>query len=266
VKRLQDKVAIVFGAGCIGAGWGNGKATAVVYAREGARVVAADKRLEAAEETAAIIRVEGFDCVPVACDVLSANDVEQTVDLCLEKFGRIDVLHNNVGFATLGGPVELDEAAWQRGIDVNLKSVFLSTKYVVPVMERQGSGAIINISSIASMRWIGTPYIAYAAAKAGVNQFTTAIALQYAGKGIRANTIAPGMIDTPLIRVELKDVFENLETLMAKRDALCPTGKMGTAWDIAYASLFLASDEAKYINGVVLPVDGGMICQVGWRD
>jgi NAD(P)-dependent dehydrogenase (short-subunit alcohol dehydrogenase family) len=266
VPRLQDKVALIFGAGCVGTGWGNGRATAVVFGREGARVIAVDKSPDAAEGTAAIIRKEGFECFPITCDVLVADQVKRTVNSCVHQFGRIDVLHNNVGFGSIGGPVETTETDWDRGLNLNLRGVFLTTKYVLPIMEAQRSGVIINISSIASMRWLGTPYVAYAAAKAAVNQFTTVVALQYARKGIRANTVAPGMIDTPLVRAELSDAGADLDTVLAKRDALSPTGKMGTPWDVAYASLFLASNEASYINGVVLPVDGGMTSQVGWSD
>lgn len=261
--RLQDKKALVFGAGSIGAGIGNGKATAIAFAREGASVVAVDRNLAAAEETAAMIVAEGGRCHAVQADVTQSASVLAAVETCLRREGRIDILQNNVGFAMLGGPVEMDEAVWDQSMDVNLKSLFLTCKHVLPVMERQGGGAIINISSIAGIRWLGTAYISYSAAKAAVNQFTQAIALQYAGKGIRANAIMPGMMDTPTARAALGTTFADEAELIAKRNALCPTGKMGDAWDIAWASVFLASDEAKYITGVALPVDGGMTCKVG---
>jgi NAD(P)-dependent dehydrogenase (short-subunit alcohol dehydrogenase family) len=258
VGRLQGKVAIVFGAGSIAKGMGNGKATAIAFAREGARIFAVDLNADAAGETRAEIEREGGVCSVATADVTQDAAVKAAVDACVARFGRIDILHNNVGMAYLGGPVEMSEADWDRSIDLNLKSLFLTCKHVLPVMEAQGGGSIVNISSIASLRWLGTAYISYAAAKAGVNQFTQAIALQYARKGIRANAILPGMMDTPTARVALNAAFDSEEDLVRMRNEACPTGRMGDAWDIAWASVFLASDEAKYITGVALPVDGGM--------
>jgi NAD(P)-dependent dehydrogenase (short-subunit alcohol dehydrogenase family) len=205
-----------------------------------------------------VIAGEGGTCEVAAADVTSDAAVKSAVDACVARFGRIDILHNNVGMAYLGGPVEMTEANWDMSVDLNLKSLFLTCKHVLPVMEAQGSGAIVNISSIASIRWLGTAYISYSAAKAGVNQFTQAIALQYARKGIRANAILPGMMDTPTARVSLNAAFGSEDELVRMRNDACPTGRMGEAWDIAWASVFLASDEAKYITGVCLPVDGGM--------
>ncbi len=256
--RLSGKVAIVFGAGSIAAGMGNGKATAVAFAREGARVFAVDLNGQAAHDTAAVIAGEGGICGVGVADVTKDAEVRAAVEACVARFGRIDILHNNVGMAYLGGPVEMSEADWDKSVDLNLKSLFVTCKHVLPVMEAQGGGAIINISSIASIRWLGTAYISYSAAKAGVNQFTQAIALQYARKGIRANAILPGMMDTPTARVALNAAFGSEEELVRMRNEACPTGRMGDAWDIAWASVFLASDEAKYITGVSLPVDGGM--------
>ena len=261
-NRLENKVALVIGAGAIGPGWGNGKATAVAYAREGARVVAVDRNFDAAQETAAIIRAEGGVCEPVAADVTVSDDVERAVARCMALHGRIDILHNNVGMAMLGGPVEMSQKTWDDSMAVNIGYMFLTAKHVLPIMEAQGKGAIVNVSSIASIRWLGTAYIAYSASKGAVNQFTQAIALQYAGKGIRANAILPGMMDTPVVRVQLIADAVSEEALLARRNAACPTGAMGDAWDIAWASVFLASDEARYINGVLLPVDGGMTCKV----
>jgi NAD(P)-dependent dehydrogenase (short-subunit alcohol dehydrogenase family) len=261
--RLQNKIALVFGAGSVAAGLGNGKATAIAFAREGARVVAVDRNLSAARETADMIAAEGGRCIAIAADVTDAASVKSAVAACMTAHGRIDILQNNVGFASLGGPVEMDESVWDESMRVNLKGLFLTCKHVLPIMEAQGAGVIINISSIASIRWLGTAYISYSASKAGVNQFTQAIALQYARKGIRANAILPGMMDTPTARASLGATFTGEADLVAKRNALCPTGKMGDAWDVAWASVFLASDEAKYITGVALPVDGGMTCKVG---
>jgi len=260
-ERLKDKVAIVFGAGSCGPGWGNGKATSVLYAREGAKVVAVDKNLAAAEETRDIIASESGECIAVQADVTQAREVEAAVNKCMDAYGRIDILHNNVGIGELGGPVETSEESWDRVMDVNIKGMFLTCKYVLPIMLAQRSGAIVNISSMASVRWSGIPYIGYYSSKAAVNQFTRAVALQYADKGIRANAILPGLMNTPMIVEPMKAVFENVEEMIRQRDAACPTGKMGDAWDVAYASLFLASDEAKYITGALLRVDGGVGCK-----
>ncbi len=260
--RLKGKVAIVFGAGSIGPGWGNGKATAVAYAREGARVYAVDRNPAAAEETVGIIRAENGTAESMVADVTDSDAVARAVDGCIGRFGRIDILHNNVGMASIGGPVEMSEAVWDASMRLNIGSLFLTCKHVLPIMEAQNAGAIVNVSSIASIRWLGSAYISYSASKAAVNQFTQAIALQYARKGIRANAILPGMMDTPTVRTALQSEFADEAELIAKRNAACPTGAMGDAWDIAWASVFLASDEAKYINGVLLPVDGGMTCKV----
>lgn len=260
--RLKGKVALVFGAGSIGPGWGNGKATAVAYAREGARVIAIDLNAEAAKETAAIIHSEGGACEAVTANVTVSEDIRSVVSHTMGLHGRIDILHNNVGMAYVGGPVEMSEKTWNDSMLLNVGSLFLTCKHVLPVMEAQGAGAIVNVSSIASIRWLGTPYISYAASKAGVNQFTQAIALQYARKGIRANAILPGMMDTPTARVALNSQFDDEADLVARRNAACPTGSMGDAWDVAHASVFLASDEARYITGVLLPVDGGMTCKI----
>jgi NAD(P)-dependent dehydrogenase (short-subunit alcohol dehydrogenase family) len=257
--RLEGKVALVMGAGSIGPGWGNGKAVAVLFAREGAKVMACDVNRDAAEETKGIIEGEGGDCRVAVCDVANAKQVAATVDACLSAYGRIDVLHNNVGIASLGGPVELDEAEWDRVNDVNLKSVYLTCKYTLPHMERAGRGAIVNIASIAGIRWIGVPYIAYSTTKGAVIQFTRAVALQYARKGIRANAILPGLMNTPMVHAGLVGVYGgSVEEMVKRRDAQCPMGHMGDAWDVARAALFLASDEARYITGAELVVDGGL--------
>jgi len=264
--RLQDRVALVFGAGSCGPGWGNGKASAVLYAREGARVVAVDLELERAQETADIIGGEGGECLALAADVGSAPDMRSVVEKTMDSFGRIDILHNNVGISLFGGAVELSEEDWDRSLDCNLKSVFLACKYVLPVMEAQGRGVITNISSILSERISRYDEIAYYASKAGVDHLTRAIAVRYADRGIRANAIQPGLINTPLLYANPAIVDEShggKDKMIQERDALSPTGKMGTAWDIAHAAVFLASDDAGYINGVVLPVDGGLLCKQG---
>jgi NAD(P)-dependent dehydrogenase (short-subunit alcohol dehydrogenase family) len=260
--RLRGKVALVIGAGSVGPGWGNGKATAVAFGREGAAVVCMDRNPEAAAETAGLVRAEGAQALALSADACCEDDVRRIVATTVEHYGAIDVLHNNVGLALLGGPVDISLQDWERSLDLNIGYMFLTVRHVLPVMERQGGGAIVNVSSIASIRWLGTAYIGYAAAKAAVNQFTQAIALQYANKGIRANAVLPGMMDTPIARIALRADAASEEELVARRHAASPTGAMGDAWDIAWASVYLASDEARYVNGVLLPVDGGMTCKV----
>lgn len=262
-ERLKDRVAIVTGAGSSGPGWGNGKATAVLFAREGASVLAVDLNLEAAEETRSVIEGEGGRCTSLVADVTRADQVEGMVQRCLEAYGSIDILHNNVGIVEMGGPVELDEEAWDRVCRVNLKSMFLTCKFVLPEMERQGRGAIVNISSVSGIRHMGVDYIAYSTTKGAILQFTRSVAMQYADKGIRVNSILPGMMNTPMIVEPLKGAYGggSVEKMIEVRDSLCPTGKMGDAWDVAYAALYLASDEAKYVTGAQLVVDGGMSCK-----
>ena len=258
--RLAGKVAMVVGAGSSGPGWGNGKAAAVLFAREGAKVFCIDRNLEAAEETAAIIAGEGGAALAHRADVSLKAEVEASTAACLEAYGGIDLLDNNVGILELGGPVELEEASWDRQIAVNLKSMYLTCGAVIPAMLARGGGAIVNISSIAGLRYLGVPYIAYSATKGAIMPFTRAIALQYAAEGIRANCVAPGLMDTPMIREPLKDAYGagGVATMVAARDATCPMGRMGDAWDVAHAALFLLSDEAKYITATELVVDGGL--------
>ena len=259
-NRLKDKVAIVSGAGSVGPGWGNGKATAVLFAREGAAVFAVDINSAAAEETTAIIEEEGGRCVSWKADVSRASEVKALVDGCLAEYGRVDILHNNVGILEIGGPVELSEEQWDRVLAVNVKSMFLTCKYVLPVMERQGKGAIVNVSSIAAIRHLGYNAVSYNASKGAVDSLTQNIAGQYADKGIRVNCVLPGFLNTPMIVEPLKDTYGTggVQEMVRKRDAMVPMGKMGDAWDVAYAGLFLASDEAKYITGAKLVVDGGV--------
>jgi NAD(P)-dependent dehydrogenase (short-subunit alcohol dehydrogenase family) len=255
--RVQDKQVIVFGAGSSGPGWGNGKAAAVLYAREGARVVCVDVDPVAAQETVGLIQAEGGQACAFEADVTDSARVATVVDQAHGWLGRVDVLHNNVGMTSMGGPIEETEASWQRILDLNLTSAFLTCKHVLPLMLAQGAGAIVNISSLAGLRYTGYPYASYYAAKAGLQQLTVGIALQYARQGIRANCVAPGLMNTPLIRKQIAGQYASPEEMIRARDAMSPTGKMGDAWDIAQAAVFLASDDAKFINGVTLPVDGG---------
>ena len=262
--RLRDKVALVMGAGSSGEGWGNGKAASVLFAREGARVACVDLDLAAAEETAALIAGEGGEALALQADVSRADQVAACVAEAVQRFGRIDVLDNNVGILTVGGPVETSEADWDRVLAVNLKSMYLTCKSVVPVMLEQGRGAIVNIASIAAIRHIGVDYTTYYASKGGVVSFTRGLALQYAGQGIRANVILPGLMNTPMIREPLKDVYAqgDIDKMVEIRDAQCPMGHMGDAWDVAHAALFLASDEARYVTGTELVVDGGITARI----
>ncbi len=260
-NRLGGKVALVFGAGSSGPGWGNGKAAAVAYAREGAAVIAVDSRRDAAEETAGIIMDEGGTCTALAADATISAEILAAVEQSVAAHGRIDVLHNNVGAPMIGGPVELSEQDWGRQLEINLKPAFLACKHALPVMLRQGGGAIVNISSLAAIRFTGYLYSGYYAAKAGLNQFTIALAMQYAAQGIRVNAIMPGLMDTPLIHRQIAGQYADHETMLRARHAAAPMGRMGTAWDVAYAAVFLASDEAQYITGVCLPVDGGISCR-----
>jgi NAD(P)-dependent dehydrogenase (short-subunit alcohol dehydrogenase family) len=263
--RLKDKVAIVVGAGQTpGDTIGNGRATAILFAREGARVVLVDYTYESALETQAMIEAEGGTCFSVKADVTREEDCQGFVRAAVDAYGRVDVLHNNVGIG--GGDDEilsLTEESWDRIMTVNLKGMFLSCRSVLPVMREQHRGSIINISSIAAV--CSTSIVAYKTSKAGVNALTHQIALENAKYRIRANAIMPGLMNTPMaIEGISKARGVPKEDLIRQRDSSVPLGqKMGTAWDVAYAALFLASDEAKFITGVMLPVDGGQSARVG---
>jgi NAD(P)-dependent dehydrogenase (short-subunit alcohol dehydrogenase family) len=267
MERLKGKTAMVVGAGSIGPGWGNGKATAATFARQGAQVFCVDRNGAAAEETAGIITSEGGNARAFTADVSRAADVEAMVAACLKAFGRIDVLDNNVGIAEMGSVVEVTEAAWDRVFAVNLKSAFLSMKHVIPVMQRQGGGSIINISSIASIRHLGISYVTYATTKAAMNQMTRTTAVQYAADHVRVNAILPGLMKTPMVEhsagLAASYAKGDVEAMWRARDAQVPMGHMGEAWDVANAALFLASDESKYVTGLELVVDGGITCKVG---
>ena len=262
--RLKNKVAIVTGAGSVGPGWGNGKATAVLFAREGAKVLAVDNNPEAADETRKIIEQEGGECRTQQTDVSKAEQVKTMVNQCLEIYGKVDILHNNVGILHVGGPVDISEEQWDHLFAINVKGMFLTCKYVLPIMESQSKGVIVNISSFAAIRYTGYPAVSYHASKGAVNQLTQSIAIQYAPMGIRANAILPGFMNTPMIVEPLKDTYGTggVQEMIRKRDAMVPMGKMGTGWDVAYAALFLASEESRYITGIELLVDGGLTCKV----
>lgn len=263
--RLKDKVAIVVGAGQTpGDTMGNGRAIALLFAREGARVFLVDRDLASAEQTRRMIQDEGGEATAFEADITRAADNKALTDACKERFGRIDVLVNNVGIGTDdSSPIRLSEAAWDHIFNVNLKGAFLTCKHVLPVMIDQEKGVILNISSIAAVCAAGI--LAYKTSKAGLNALTHTIAIKYAGKGVRANAIMPGLMNTPMaIESIAKASGVTKEELIRQRSAAVPLkGGMGDAWDTAYAALFLASDEAKFITGVALPVDGGQSARIG---
>jgi NAD(P)-dependent dehydrogenase (short-subunit alcohol dehydrogenase family) len=265
MARLKGKVAMVVGAGSIGPGWGNGKATAVTFACEGAQVFCVDRNAAAAEETVNIIKGEGGSAAAFTADVSRASEVEAMVEACLKTYGRIDVLDNNVGIAEMGCVVKLAEAEWDRVFAVNLKSAYLAMKHVIPVMVKQGGGSIINISSIASIRHVGISYVSYGASKAAMNQMTRTTAVEYAPDHVRVNAILPGLMKTPMVEhsagLAASYAKGDVEAMWRARDAQVPMGHMGEAWDVANAALFLASDEARYVTGIELVVDGGLTCR-----
>lgn len=259
--RLDGKIAFISGMGSVGEGWGNGRATAVVMARQGAVVFGTDVNLAAAEATVATIRGEGHQAAAVRCDMTDSDDVKAAVDTCLARHGRIDILVNNVGGSAPGDPVSMLEEVWHAQMDLNLKTVFLACKHVLPVMQGQGRGVIVNVASVAGVRdQPGRQYIAYAASKAGVIRMSKAIAIDNARRGIRCNTVVPGLMNTPLVTERLARQIggNDAEKLIAERNARVPIGQMGDGWDVAHAVLFLASDEAKHITATEIIVDGGL--------
>jgi NAD(P)-dependent dehydrogenase (short-subunit alcohol dehydrogenase family) len=262
-QRLKSKTALIFGAGTSASGIGNGAAIAIRMAEQGALVIAADKDLQAVLRTQSYIQGTGGRCEVMMADVCEENQIREATRFALDINGRVDVLVNNVGIVTLGGPEDIDAEDWDRAFEINVRSAFLTCKHVLPGMREARGGAIVNVSSLASIRWGGTPFCAYTASKAALNAFGQSVAMQYAALGIRCNTILLGLIDSPLVREQLVTSDPaGIAHLLAARNAMCPTGAMGTPWDAAEAAVFLASDEARYINGVELVVDGGLRNQV----
>ena len=256
-SRLQNKVAIVTGAGSVGPGWGNGRAIAARFAEEGAKIFAVDLHADRLVETENAAKAD-LRCH--VCDVTDGSAVAAMVQACLDHFGRVDILVNNVGGSAPGGPVEMAEEVWDAQVDYNLKSVFLGCKHVLPVMERQGGGAIINIASTSGLRWTGAAQVAYAATKAAVIQLSRVVAVQYAAKGIRVNTVVPGQLHTPMVEARLakQRAGGDLKKILEDRKKRIPLGFAGDGRDTANAALFLASDEAKFVTGTEIVVDGGM--------
>lgn len=258
--RLAGKVALITGAGSVGPGWGNGRAAAALFAQEGARVVACDLYLDAMAETEMHLQASGQDYMLARCDVTRADDISTLVAAAMERFGQIDILVNNVGGSAKGGAVELAEEDWLKQLNYNLTSVFLTCKHVLPVMKQQQAGSIVNTASTSGIRWTGAAQVGYAAAKAGVIQFSRVTAVEYAPWNVRVNTIVPGQMHTPMVEARLAHQREggDVDALLAKRQSRIPLPFMGDGRDTAQAALFLASDEARFVTGTELRVDGGM--------
>lgn len=259
---LAGKVAIVSGAGSVGPGWGNGRATATLLARQGGQMFLLDRSAPALDETRAIIEGEGNACETRVCDALDSGQVKDAVEACVARFGRVDILVNNVGGSAPGGPVEMSEETFDAQINQNLKTAFLGCKHALPVMERQGKGAIVNIASVAGLRdHLGRTHVGYSASKAGVIQLSRSTGVKYAPLGVRVNTVVPGLMNTPLVTHRLARQIGNndAEALIADRHKRVPMGHMGDGWDVAHAVLFLASDEARFITATEIVVDGGQI-------
>jgi NAD(P)-dependent dehydrogenase (short-subunit alcohol dehydrogenase family) len=265
--RLEGKIAIIVGAGqSPGEGMGNGRATVLRFAREGAKVMAVDRNLASAEETAGMVKKDGGECVAFEADVTKEQTLAAAIAAAEKRWGRVDILHNNVGVSIAGGdasPLEITEEAFDRIVAINLRGTIMACKHVLPIMRKQRSGAIINISSVAA--WENYPLVAYKATKAAMIAYTQQIAIQNAGFGIRANVILPGLMDTPMaVDTRARTSGRTRAEVAAERDAKVPLrNRMGTAWDVANAALFLASDEAGFITGVSLPVDGGAMVRIG---
>src|SRR4051812_18360252 len=273
VMRLAGKIAVIVGAGqSPGEGIGNGRATVLRFVQEGAQVLAVDRDLAAAEATAALAvreaaAKEGGACVAFQADVTRETTLAAAMEEAVRRWGRIDILHNNVGVSVDGGdkPIdELTEEAFDRVSAINLRGTIMACKHVLPIMRRQRAGAIVNISSVAAYENT-YPLVTYKVTKAGMIAFTEQLALQNAAYGIRANCILPGLMDTPMaVDTRARASNRSRAEVAAERDARVPLrGRMGTGWDVANAALFLASDEANFITGVALPVDGGALVKIG---
>lgn len=258
--RLAGKIAIVTGAGAVGPGWGNGRAIAVRFAQEGAHVIAVDLDLRSMDETLALAAAAAHRIEPTRCDVTDTHAVASLIQDCMQRHGRLDILVNNVGTPLPGGPERLCESDWQRQLDVNLTSVYLCCRHAIPAMAQGGGGAIVNIASTSGIRYTGAPQVGYAAAKAGVIQFARVVAVECAPRRIRVNTVVPGQLHTPLVDALLagQQAQGDIEALLERRRRRIPLPVEGDGRDTAHAALFLASDEARFITGTEIVVDGGM--------
>jgi NAD(P)-dependent dehydrogenase (short-subunit alcohol dehydrogenase family) len=263
--RLADKVAIVTGAGCVGEGWGNGRAAAVLFAREGASVFAVDRDESALATTIAQMDDSRERVHTHVADVTDPAAVAEMVDACAERLGRIDILINNVGGSHPGGATEISEADWAAQLELNLTTTYLGCRYVIPVMQKQRSGAIVNTASTSGIRFTGAAHVAYSAAKAGIIQLSRVTAVQYAPDGIRVNTVVPGLLHTPMVEKRLADqrAGGDVERLLRDRQARIPLPLEGDGRDTAHAALFLASDDARFITGTEIVIDGGMSARAG---
>ena len=261
---LKGKVALITGCGCYGAGWGNGKAISALFARQGAKVLGLDISLAAAEETRALVTGEGNVMHVAECDVTNSERIKRVFEGWVAGHGGVDILVNNVGRSEPGNAADMDEATWRAQLDVNLTSAFLVGKCALPMMAAQGGGAIVSISSVAGLRFVGKDQVAYAAAKAALIQFTRASAVMFAAQNVRLNCVVPGLMNTPIVRrLAERYAAGDYEGIVARRNAQVPMGHMGDAWDVAHAALFLAADEARYITGTEIVVDGGLTASTG---
>jgi NAD(P)-dependent dehydrogenase (short-subunit alcohol dehydrogenase family) len=269
--RLQDRVIFVMGAGARGQGWSNGKAASVLFAREGARVFAVDISADAAAETRDLIRSEGGEAESFVADASDSASVKAAIEACVASLGGIDVLHNNVGAAAPGDPVEMSEEVWQRNMAINVTSAFLTCKHALPVIAEGGGGAIVNIASIAGIRNVERSLVGYQAGKAALIQLSRSVAAQWARRGVRSNCILPGLMKTPLVLDRINTSYPTEEArsaALAERGRMVPMGYMGDAWDTAWAAIYLASDESKYVTATEFTVDGGLTAgrPLDWRD
>ena len=267
-ERLAGKVALVTGAGSIGPGVSNGRASAIRFAQEGATVCVLDRSAAAAEETCKLVRDKDGRSISVVADVTDEEQVVRAIGECLAAFGSIDILLNNVGILIAGGAADTDVRDWDLLTHVNMKAVFLPTKHILPHFVQRKHGVVINMSSIAGFRYLGAPTIAYSTTKGAIVSYTRNLAIEHGRDGVRANAILPGLIDTPMARISmserLKRPLEEIDwaDVEQRRSAMVPLGRVGTPWDVANVALFLASDESSYITGSEIVVDGGLSCKV----
>lgn len=259
-QRLDGRVIFVAGGGSSGPGWSIGRASCVLYARLGAHVCVADRDAASAAQTVQCIEREGGRAIAVNGDVADEGDLQRMVAQAVEALGPIDVLHHNVGIGKVGGPIDIALADWDRINDVNVRSLLLALRAVLPGMIERRRGVVLTVSSVGGMRYLGYPHLAYSVTKAAIIHFTKIVALQYAADGIRANCIVPGLIDTPRIAQTVARMYssDSLDAAKSARERQVPVGRMGSAWDVAHAAAFLASDAAAYVTGTELVVDGGL--------